>query len=284
MTLNDTLLVVPPNDPEAILIVQISRVIGLPLMLIQQPHGANLDREEGAFDRIMTSGQSCVVTIEIPGPQTEDLLRRKGKEVILIDHHEYDGLDRAHTPSGDRLPSSLFQFLDLFQVTDEQLQASGFDPRLVRGIGLLDGVFVWGLREDGYSEGEILSVVAYAKSLMESVRGPIDDTRKQSVVAQMWNEHTEWNGVRIFLNPTDLQVRNGLSLFLALREQERRPCILLEPQRGFVYMQETPSAKALFDRFGGFTFGDGNNWGVRGTPGSLPVSLDTLKDVLATSL
>ncbi len=49
-----------------------------------------------------------VLIVEIPGPRKEAWIRQQDKELIIIDHHRYQDLDRSHPLS------SLEQFTALF--------------------------------------------------------------------------------------------------------------------------------------------------------------------------
>ena len=55
--------------------------------------------------------------------------------------------------------------------------------------------------------------------------------------------------------------------------------IILEYGRGLVYVQESPYALHLFERFGGFTFGLDRNWGYRNGPEKKITLLDIKKAI-----
>src|SRR3989338_4178592 len=133
MAKKQTVLVVPPNDPEAVLISKIAKALEIPRIKSGQPHGASLDKEPKILQKIREGGWERVVVVEMPGPKIEKRLREKGIEVVIIDHHRYDKLDRAVDPkTGKLLPSSLEQFLKILCITDQQLRTAGFDPKLVK--------------------------------------------------------------------------------------------------------------------------------------------------------
>ena len=61
----------------------------------------------------------------------------------------------------------------------------------------------------------------------------------------------------------NVQLRPKLSHIVV--EEIGRPTsmIIVEHGRGLIYVQESPYALHLFERFGGFTFGLDRNWGFR---------------------
>lgn len=277
----ETVLVIPPNDPEAVLIKQIAKAMGLAVISLGQPHGARLEKETDLPERIIDGGWKHVVIVETPGPSMEERLQAKGIQVVIVDHHEYTGLDRAHDKSGKRLPSSLDQFLHVFGVSDEELTFLGFDPRLVHGVAFFDRGFVWELQKEGYAKHEILSVIAYSKELMHSIRPDTDEEKREAIAVRIWEERVPWHGFLILLNDTPYQVRSRVSLLCALDAWKPTPLILVEPTRGFIYVQESDAAQTLFSTFGGFTFGQGNNWGIKMDDGAdHKVTLDMVKEVL----
>ena len=71
-----------------------------------QPHGARLEREPRILERVKDYGASTVIVVEMPGPETEEAIRAMGKHLVVIDHHNYTDLERAHAPDGSTLPSS----------------------------------------------------------------------------------------------------------------------------------------------------------------------------------
>ena len=117
MNFSSTLLILPPNDAEAMLIKKLAEVISLPMLLSTQKHGASLDEEKDLVSLVKKTKCKRVVIVEMPGEKTEAKLRKLGVELIIIDHHNYTGLDRArNSKTGRLLPSSLEQFLKLFKL------------------------------------------------------------------------------------------------------------------------------------------------------------------------
>ena len=126
MKMSDTLLIVPPNDAEAIVISQIAQLLGIPTYLSKQTHGASLDKGRDYRSDIKKDKYKRVVIVEMPGPKTEARLRKMNIELVIIDHHHYTGLNRAHDfRTGRMLPSSLEQFLDLFKISEKKTESIG---------------------------------------------------------------------------------------------------------------------------------------------------------------
>src|SRR3990167_2127381 len=111
-----TLLIVPPNDPEAVLIHQIAKAMGLLIHRSPQPHGATLNKEKNIVETVRASKAKRAAIVVMPGVKTEEKIKKLGVEVIIIDHHQYTDLDRSRDPkTGKSLPSSMYQFLKLFR-------------------------------------------------------------------------------------------------------------------------------------------------------------------------
>ena len=276
--MNDsTLLIVPPNDPEAVLIHQIAKAMDLLVHRSPQAHGATLDQEKDVVEKVKESGAKRVVIVEIPGVKTEDKIKKLGVEVVIIDHHQYTDLDRSRDmKTGKSLPSSMFQFLKLFKLGDVRLKKLGFDPRLVRGIAIMDQAYVWGAERRGYSWKEIGRLMEYQDELMATVRSQAGEKRKLAVVKKAWDAREAWNGFFIVQSKTNTGLRSRLSRIVALEMKKPTPLIIVEKGRGFIYVQESPRANKLFKTFGGFTFGEHRNWGYKNAGATKKI---TLKDV-----
>ncbi len=276
-----TVLIVPPNDAEAILISKIAEKLGLPMILSKQTHGASLDHGRDYLPLVKQSGYKQVVVIEMPGPKTEKRLRALGVDLHIIDHHHYTGLDRAHDPKTDKLlPSSLEQFLKFFRVTDVKLRALGFDPKLVRAIGVMDRGFIWALKEEGWNKKEIDHVLEFHDSLLSQIHNPKTEARKQEVARLAWKRRKKWNSYFIVETRADIQLRPRLSRIVALEIGKPTSLIVIERGRGLIYVQESDHAMDLFRRFGGFTFGLDRNWGYRNEEGKKRVTLKDVKRAL----
>jgi hypothetical protein len=282
MQKKETVIIVPPNDAEAILIKEISEKLGIPVIASSQLHGASLDAGHDYVCEVLKGGYKRVVIIEMPGPKSEALLRRHGIEVVIIDHHHYTGLARAHDEAGALLPSSLEQFLILFNVTDQQLKKMGFNPRLVRGIGIQDRGYVWSLFDEGYSKREVKQVLKYMDELTAHLHNPDTEERKQRLAQSAWKRKKKWREFWIVTTRADVQLRPRLSRIIVDEVGKPTPLIIVEHGRGLIYVQESPYAMHLFKRFGGFTFGLDRNWGHKNIPGEKQVTLRDVKRAIET--
>src|SRR3989338_1917284 len=283
MVSKKTVLIVPPNDPEAVLISQIAKKLEIPRIKSNQPHGASLDKEPKILQKIREGGWKRVVVVEMPGPKTEKRLLEKGIEVVIIDHHRYDKLDRAaHPKTGKLLPSSLEQFLKLFRITDRKLKAAGFDPKLVKSIGLMDRGYVWELMKVGYTKAGIRKVIEYQSELMHSVRGDMrNEEKKNQLAREAWEKREVWKKFFIVRAEQPIEIRSRISLIVALEVGKPTPLIIEEAGRGFIYVQESDYAIQLFKKFGGFTFGMDRNWGYRNQGKAARVTVEVVQKFLS---
>ncbi len=263
MNVKKMVLIIPPNDAEAVMIQRLAEKLGLPTIVSKQLHGASLDKGHDYVGDVKAAGYTQAIVVEMPGPKAEAKLRKLGVKVILIDHHHYTGLSRAHDAKGKLLSSSLEQFLEMFKVTDVQLRKCGFDPLLVRGIGIQDRGYVWSLQDEGYSKLQIKAVMDFHDSLIAHLKNPKTDARKDRLALDAWKRKKKWREFLVITTRANVQLRPKLSHIVV--EEIGRPTsmIIVEHGRGLIYVQESPYALHLFERFGGFTFGLDRNWGFR---------------------
>lgn len=262
------------------MIIRLARKLRLPLLVSAQPHGARLEQEPDVLTRVATFGKARICVVEIPGPVIEKKLRQQVKEFVWIDHHQYDFLDRAHDQKTRRpKPSSLEQFLDFFGVTDAELRQWGYAPKIVKGVGVSDRAYLWGLKKEGYSPSQIKQVVGLIERLERTnVRQPGVPPKSvvNSAARRVWKVRTVWDGFAVVRSRSKFGIRGELSSILAKKHGKPTPVILVERGGNRLYVQESPQAKKLFQHLGGFTFGGINNWGYDNTQ-SKPRR--TLKDV-----
>ncbi len=275
-----TVLIVPPNDPEAVAIYQIAKALGIQVIRSAQPHGATLDAEPDIVDLVKEGGWKRVIVVEMPGPTTEAKLRKLGVKLVIIDHHRYANLDRALDEKGRLLLSSLEQFIALQKLTPAKLRTLGFQPRLINGIALMDRGFVWALMDAGYSKAEIKKVTAYQMELMGGIRDMSEDARKDRIAQAAWKKRKKWNGFIIVEDTHDVGIRSRISFQIALAIGKPTPVIIVEKKRGLIYVQESDYAIRLFKEFGGFTFGLDRCWGYKNGGRTKKVTLAMLKKAI----
>lgn len=277
---SDTVLIVPPNDAEAVMITKIAEKMGLPMILSHQLHGASLDAGHDYVAQVKQGGYTKAVIVEMPGVKSEAELRKMGVMLEIIDHHHYTDLDRAHGAGGELLLSSLEQFLDIFHLDDVDLKRMGFSPRLVRGIGIQDRGYVWALYEEGYSKREVKKVLAYMDELTAHLHNPKTEAKKNEQTRAAWERRKKWRDFWIVESRANFPLRPRLSRLIAEEVGKPTALIILERARNLIYVQESDYAMELFERFGGFTFGVDRNWGHRNDKEGKKVTLRDVKRVI----
>lgn len=241
------LLICPKNDPESLTILRLSGAMNLAALESNQPHGAKLELEENLMDRIAKYQPQRIVIVEIPGPDVEDKLRRAGYEIVLIDHHRYGELDRSNPES------SLEQFLNLYEITNGDIEKLGFDPVLIRGVGAMDRGFIWAVEELPYSNEEKDSIIAYYEALLRELGGALreDQEREAKVI---FAERTQYGDYLYFdAKSATTRLRDALSFEIGRHFRKPMPSII--DMKDTLYVQETEAAEELLREFGGFTFG-----------------------------
>jgi len=275
------LLIVPVNDEEAFMIAELGEKIGMQVHRSEQAHGAKLDEEPGLIKMIMESEEDNVITIELPGLAAEREIQNLGKTIKIIDHHHYTGLNRAHDESGEILPSSLAQFLDYAGVSDKELKELGYDPRMIRAIGLWDSGYIWALIEDGYSREEIEAFEEYKKDIDKALGMPAEREADVKAAEEAWKNKTEWNGYYVLVSD-DLKAhtRSIVSRLAAKEFWKPTPIMISERAGNRLYVQESPKSIELFEHFGGFTFGRDKNWGYDNRGEEKSLTLEDVKEFL----
>jgi hypothetical protein len=261
LTKEAAVLVCPKNDEESLMILYLAQALGLPAVISDQPHGAKLEREPNLLYRVTKANPAAkqVVIVEIPGESEEEQLRVQGFEVVIIDHHRYDDLDRMQPRS------SLEQFRALFGLDDAAVERLGFDPITVNAVGLIDRGFIWELKKSGWSPADIERGIAGYRALARA----LDEEKflQEEVDAEVaWRGREERDGVIIIRLEDDMMsIREALSFIVAREFPDGPPTLIIFQGARRVYVQDCVRAKVLFDRFGGFTFGQDLCWGLLAT-------------------
>ncbi len=281
--LGNTLLIVPPNDEEAYLIAELGERKGYRVHRSSQPHGARLDREPHLLSVVKESGADTVMIVEMPGVEIEEKIRAMGKHLVIIDHHNYADVERAYAPDGSTLPSSLEQFLSYAGIEDVHLRRFGYEPDLVRGVGLWDAGYIWGVMEAGYSKERALEVAAFKDELAEKVGAAEADPVNQREAKRAFEDREKFEDyfVVVSAHPT-ARIRSSLSRLFAFTYWKPIPAIISERGGERLYVQETDRALDLFHRFGGFTFGTDRNWGYDNEIENEKVALGEVKAFLGS--
>lgn len=271
------------NDAESRLIFLIALAAGITTIRSTQPHGASLERENGVLDLVRASRKTTVWTVELPGLATENQLRRHGFHVEIIDHHTYGGLDRVHDEQGKRKKSSLEQFLDLTNITDDDLRSWGFDPRLVLGIGVMDDRYTHGLRSEGFSPEEVRRVLAYREYLDRQITPEYDLIAK--IARLVWNNRQLQNDYLICTSTSNLRVSYAVCNRSIEDALEEHPIIIADRGGRQIYVNNispmlVPKLEQAFAGHRTFTYGSGRCWGIDNDVTELPKI--TIEEILTT--
>ena len=280
MEISTTVLVCPRNDEESLQILRLAEAHGVSVLVSTQPHGARLEKEPNLLPRILEENPnvSQVVVVEIPGPRVEEELQGEGLTVTIIDHHRYDDLDRMQEKS------SLEQFCELFELTDEKLEALGFDPVMIASVAAIDRGFLWELDRLNLTQEERAAGIAYYKSLSHELNADRYE-REEAAAREVWEGRRMEQGILILESHDDsLSIRNALSFLVAEAYPKHPPETIVVQGTRRVYVQESSKAKALFDQFGGFTFGRDQCWGKLSDTGDLPSVAELLAVLLPSPL
>ena len=277
-----TLLIVPVNDEEAYMIAELAERIGLQVHRSEQPHGARLENEPGVLDLVRDSDCQTVVVVETPGPEVEKQIQDLGKELVIIDHHRYTDLDRAHDTEGHTLPSSLEQFLDLVEMSDQELDDLGYNPRLVRAVGLWDAGYIWALIENGYTNKEIEQFEEQKEIIEKKLGLPAVTEESRQAAERAWKDRQEWNGFLILTSADQkAHTRSLISRMTAKHYKKRTPVIISERADQRLYVQESDRAVDLYKEFGGFMYGGDTNWGYDNEDEPVKLDLEKIKQFLS---
>lgn len=273
MNVAGRVLITPQNDPESLLIVKIATAAGIPMLVSEQPHGAKLEHEPGLRERLLRVPDArTLVIVEMPGVVMEEELMASGFDVVIIDHHRYDHLDRMQPKS------SLEQFLAYFAIDDEMLRRLGFDPTLVYGIGYIDRGFLWELEKEHVAPEEQRRIREYQRKLALELGDGWEEEEAEAKAA--WKRHDESDGFFIVrTDRTDLSIRAALSFLLADEFGKPMPSIIVQGDWR-VYVQDSDEARALYDAFGGFTFGQDKCWGFASESGRPLPAVDAILEVV----
>ncbi|MBP9828254.1 hypothetical protein KBC55_03830 [Patescibacteria group bacterium] len=244
------------NDEESLQIIKITEAFKIPCFVSLQPHGARLEKEPDFLQRLADdySHAKRLVVIEMPGVEMEARLVELGYEVSIIDHHRYPGLDRM------KQESSLEQFLSFFAIENVDLERHGFDPLLVRSVGVIDRGFFWELAKEGFSEEDRRKAIAYYLALRDELA--LFNPEAADEARRIFEAREERDGILIFQGAqARFRIREELSFLLAEHYPDQEPTSIIFERDGKVSVQNTLFANTLSERFGGYQFGKGLCWG-----------------------
>ncbi len=267
-----SIIICPRNDVESMTIVALADALHIPCIVSEQPHGATLDAEPNLIHRIREINPIAqdIAIVEMPNVSTEDKLRELGFDVHIVDHHRYESLDRM------RKESSLEQIRALFDMDDTTLGVAGFDPVLIRGVGLIDRGFVWELVKENVPGADRKRMIDYYREQL-AVLDP-DRNKEEAEAKKAWKNRKIIEKVIVVTSEkADLSIRDAISFCVAEDFAEPPVVVIHQPGRT-VYVQDTSTALALQQTFGGFTFGQNLCWGRAIDAGG---NIPTIEEVLA---
>jgi len=161
----DISLICPRNDLESATIMSVAKRIGIDVRESPQSRGGKLGNEPVGN---LLGLKKTVVIVELPDPGTEEILRRQGHEVIVIDHHDAPGLNRW------RPESSLEQFCELVgePMADDLWKVAVNDRDFIPGLARM-GVSYEEMEEIGSRERDATGVSALFQEAWQSLRIPL---------------------------------------------------------------------------------------------------------------
>ncbi|MDP3970908.1 MAG: hypothetical protein Q8P90_04360 [bacterium] len=276
--LERVVLVCPRNDAESQTITHLAERLGMTVITSDQKHGATLDKEPDLSNKLSATQKQEVWIIEIPNVEIEEALRVSGLELEVIDHHRYGSLDRTQASNGRALPSSLEQFMARTHITDTELMAWGYDPKTVRGIGIMDHGFVQGLRNHQYDQADIARVIEFRQQLAAE----IDPQYPERVIAaeQDWAQRREQDGFMVVESTQPYDARTFISEAAMKAGLDTKPVVISVNSGAKIYVQNINPAgvPALIEHYKGLVaeprlaFGFGSNcMGVDNTGNPTPV-------------
>ncbi len=272
--MSDTILICPKNDEESLQIFKIAQALKIPTLVSEQPHGARLYNEPDLMQRLTEVDPEAkhLVIVEIPGPEMEEKLKEAGYRLTLIDHHRYEDMNRMQPLS------SLEQFLQQFSVSDDKLESLGFDPLLVKGVGMVDRGFLWELTKEGVKKEDAKRIRDYYLDLVRELGG-----MPESIIAeaqQAWDKREEQGAFIVVRSKNKgAHIREALSFIVADHYTTPPQLIILEGD-GRVTLQDSELAPKLHQTFGGFTFGKDRCWGFAPTSDKSAPKLEEILEVL----
>lgn len=262
---HETLLVCPANDAESYTILALAEKAGIRTIRSDQKHGAVLNREYNILNHISAAKLPNVWIVEMPGPELEQELRDRGLAVLVIDHHQYKDLDRlTDQESGGRKTNSLEQFLHAAGITDEELTSWGYDPKTVHGLGVMDDRFVQGLRDDDYTQEEIIRVLEASDAIARRTNPYFQEIK--DAADKDWEKRTMFGMYTLVQSSYPKDIRGAIA-HLSIREGlDTKPLIISSCDEEKIFVQNvSPNMTSyLMKVIPGktFIFGDGSCWGV----------------------
>lgn len=276
-------LLCPDNDSESHMILRLAEKAGMAVIRSKQPHGADLNLETDLEAQLSEFKKPEIWIVETPGMEKEQELKKEGFNVRIIDHHTYNDLDRLIDPeTGAQKLSSLEQFLAMAEIDDDEMRSWGLDPKMIRGIGIMDAKYVRGLREAGYSQEEINSVIKLEQELAEEIRP--ESGKLMELAEEDWKNRAERGGYLIIKSRHGGDMRGAISEVSIIHNMDAIPMIISVRNGEKITVQNISLeiADKLKKNIKGktYTFGSGRCWGVNNKDQDKKVALEEIIGVL----
>lgn len=277
-------LVCPDNDAEARMILMIAEKAKIPTVKSNKLHGEGIDVEVSEVQKLRTEKTKEVWIVELANLEKEEELRKLGFHVVIIDHHTYSDFDRLTDPNtGKKKPSSLEQFLNVAKITDEELLAFGFDPRIVRGVGIVDAQWIAGLENAGYSKEESKKVFDYIYSLKIAINPDYEKIMDEAREI-LKNRYKRGDYIVVETDSHTHDIRVTISSLIASEGLYKEPKIISVWNGDKITVEQASQdvVKTLNENIIGkkYTFGSGNCWGLNNTSQEKKVTLEEIFKVL----
>ncbi len=278
-------LLCPDNDSESHVILWLAEKAGMAIIRSKQPHGAKLEFETDLELKLNDLKKPELWIVETPGIKKEEELINKGIIVKIIDHHTHNESDRlTDKKTGNIKPSSLEQFINMAKISDDEMRIWGFNPKTIRGIGIMDAKYVDGLKEYGYSEEEMGQVFNLQQQIMEEIRPGYADLIK--LAEEDWKNRIKWNNYFIIKSSNDVRgMRSAISKISTTHNMKNVPMIISvkDGEKISVQNADPKIIKKLMENIKAketYTFGSGYCWGVLNTNQEKKVTLEEILRLL----
>ena len=220
--IDDITVICPRNDLESNTIVSIATGIGLDIRVSSQAWGGTLGKEPEAN---ITNLKRTVVVVELPDYGFEEMLRSRGHEVTVIDHHNYGNIYRW------KPKSSLEQFCELVgsPMTDDLYAVAANDRDFIAGLARL-GLSYERMKEIRSRERAVRGTQQLINEAFQNVKKPLRSLEDLDLFLvpekyeSVMGEVAQWPNKEDYdkgLNEGMLHLRNCLILYHETNNTDR---------------------------------------------------------------
>lgn len=280
---DDVVLVCADDNPEKRLIQLMAYRIGMTVIRSGQRHFGGADHDPGLFELVIATGKEEVWIVELPGPRTEQKLMNAGKRVSIIDCHDYGTLNRSFAIVGDRLPSSLEQFLLMAGVELVKRAFYDFEAKISLGVGILNHRSARGLRDEHYSKDEIAQVLTLHRKLSLQIDPNFEQAER--IALQVWGKRRPMYEFLLVESSHPHRIRSIITHLMIACECDTLPVIISELDGARIFFQNlTPDLiKRLQIHIRDshtFVYDGGQSWGIDNAKGGTTYSVNEILTLL----